>query len=224
MLRGIEDGGPVRGPLVTDQQSVPLREGVGDREFHPTGVPLLPVRADQPERDRRPVRVLDHRPCPEGLVEAAPSTVQVIRAVVCRELDDRAVERKAPPRDAVAVASDDGAQVVGAALIAFGRIVAEHHVRHVPFPVGHQDPRDHRAVVDDLDDGARAVLERVFRHAPPVGKAPERVRCNGEVPGMFRCHRGAILSAVAAGGRQQENQRKTKNPWSVHGSCSHYDF
>src|SRR5436190_840969 len=86
-----------------------------------------------------------------------------------------AVEREATARDAVAVASDERADVEGLTLIVLDTIEAEHNVIEMSAAVGNLERDDRAAVCGDARLRAPSVGERVDVHVLPRSRPPEAV-------------------------------------------------
>ena len=76
--------------------------------------------------------------------------MQMVRAVVDRELIVDPVELKAPLGDPVRISSDDGAEIGGVQQVGLEMIVAKHDVLAVSVAIGHAKRRDDCAVRDGV--------------------------------------------------------------------------
>ncbi len=113
-------------------RSLSPAEGVADVGGEGAGEAHVEVGADEREFDAAG----DLPGGPVLAVEAVGAAVQGIAVVVGAELVDLAIEVEAGERDAVAVASDDGAHVgLGVGEVAVERVVAEHDIRFGAVPV-----------------------------------------------------------------------------------------
>src|SRR5207245_1370010 len=163
--------------LVGDLQLLVVRHRVDDGESRVARVALFTVLEDVGEAD---APIVDLLRVPDAEV-AAPAAVQVIRAVVDGELVFLPVQREAALGDAVGVAADDGAVRGPPGHVLIHALVAEHHVAELPALVRHQDLDDLGALVGNLHDHARTVLQHVEIGGPGIDLLLKRLSLDFDV-------------------------------------------
>ena len=170
VARGIHDCRGVGRGLVVDNQSVVRRQRVGDRDVEVARIALFAVGGAVGHGDggisfgRRGLAGV-----PDAAFESSGTAVQVVLAVVDRQLVLLAVEREASFADAVAEASHDGSAVfVGRAEIGVDAVVSPYHVAEAA--VGGRNPErdDACAVIGELHGHAVGVLQGVESDGFPV--------------------------------------------------------
>jgi hypothetical protein len=100
--------------------------------------------------------------------------VQVVDAVVRRELDGRSVEREPAVGDPVAVAADDSAEVAALGQIVVEVVEAEHDIVHATGAIRHPHGNDRRAVGHRADFDAAVIGEREDLDGGAAGQRAER--------------------------------------------------
>ena len=177
VIGDVDHGGLVGDGLVGDLQLLVVRHRVDDGERRVARVALFTVLEDVGEAD---APIVDLLGVPDAEV-AAPAAVQVIGAVVHGQLVFLPVQREAALRDAVGVAADDGTVRGPPGHVLIHGLVAEHHVAELPALVRHQDLDDLGALVGDLHDHARTVLQHVEIGGPGIDLLLKRLSLDFDV-------------------------------------------
>ena len=141
---------------VVNMQRIVVRQREGDRHVKSAGVALLAVRKNRREFDAVFAAVV----IPELLVEAAQTAVELVLALVGREVEALAVQRESRARDAVAVSADARAEIAVIFFIFLYRLIAEQHVGQNAVPVGNDNGLDRRAVGQERHAHMIAVFQR----------------------------------------------------------------
>ena len=178
VVRQVDDRRPARRRAVVDAPFVRRGERVAHGHVEPAGVVLVAVVARQRELERDAAvglcrQTLDR---PPALAEAARPAVQCVDAVVQRQLMRLSFEHEAAGGDAVAVASDERAEVRVALDIVREVVEAEHDVRAAAGAVRAVQGGDDAAEVDRAQHQAATVVERVLVHRTAVRQMAEEAR------------------------------------------------
>ena len=173
-MRQIHDRVPVGRRGKFHLQGIVLRDAVNCRDQQIARITFLAVTAHISQDERRPVRGWQRSGGPHHLVKTLQAAVQCVRDVIRRQSVFHAVERKFSLGDAVAVTSDQRAEIWRAFQIAFQIVVAQHHVAELAMFVRHLERRDNAAVSHDRRLHAVAVAEGVEFDRRAVRQLPER--------------------------------------------------
>ena len=141
---------------VVDAQRVVVRQGKRNGHVKPAGVALLAVSQNRREFDAVFAAVV----IPELLVEAAQTAVELVLALVGREVKALAVQRESRARDAVTVSADARAEIAVIFFIFLYRLITEQHVGQNAVPVGNDNGLDRRAVGQERHAHMIAVFQR----------------------------------------------------------------
>ena len=99
---------------------------------------------------------------------------------IARQLVFVSVEAEAPSGDAVGVASDDGAEMRVAGLVARDVTRTEDDIGPGSLAVGRIDPADHAAIIEDVDTQARSG-EPVSSDGAPILRSSEGLSCHAGI-------------------------------------------
>ena len=144
--------------FVSDGQGRPLQR-IGHLHLEMTGIALFPIGAVQ-RQDGPLFGQFLHRPNPMG--EACISTVEVVRAVVHRQLILLTTQGKFSFCNPVGEAAHHRAQVAAFRLILLQGVVAQHYV-HRALPARDRKAAHHRAEGQNIA-GHHPVVQRQFLH------------------------------------------------------------
>ena len=127
----IDDGLLLGDATVVDPDGVFIGEGVGHGNVHSTGVALVAVGAVEAEGDGIFGGLLD---LPDPEAPEIQTAVQVVGAVVHRQLVELALQGELALADPVGVPAHGGAEEgTGGALVAGGIVIAQNHVQEALF-------------------------------------------------------------------------------------------
>ena len=111
VLCEVDDRRLVGRRVVVDRQRVRRRQRVRDCDVQRSRISFVSVLALERVGDTDVSAALERLGAPQLLVESFHAAVQMIRSVVRREMERRAVQRERALRDPVAVSADDRAEV-----------------------------------------------------------------------------------------------------------------
>nr|GEU28271.1 hypothetical protein [Tanacetum cinerariifolium] len=166
MIGQVDRRGPVGHRVEGDAQLVIGAQFVNHRGVQVAGVALLAVGAQVTENQAGRLGGAEGFGGPQAAVKTIDAAVQVVGAVVLIQVVLLAVQRKAGIGDAVAVAADQGAEIVRFAQVGRHVVEAAHHVGQLAVAVRHVDFGDDAAEVEDLDDHAVGVVKAAGRSDP----------------------------------------------------------
>ena len=159
---------------VFDGELVARRQRVGDRCAQGARVAFLAIAAHVREGDADVAAALERLRAPHHLVEPLVAAVQVVVAIVGREVEVAAVDREAPFRDAVAVAADDGAEVARPCEVALEVVESQRDVAEAARAIARADRHQDRAVRDRAHLRAVHVRQREDLDGGAVRRGAER--------------------------------------------------
>ena len=134
-----------RARLIADVEGVVLQEAIGHLHLQLAGEALLTIEGDVAEYERGIVHLLG---IPDTEVEARGPAVETIGTVIDPEAVGLVIKRKLPLRDPIAVATDDGAEVLLLRPeIVVEAVVSEDDVHRLAVPVGDEQLDDLAAIV-----------------------------------------------------------------------------
>ncbi len=136
---------------VLDDELVRVGDRVGDASGERSRIALVPVRAGMREYNGRSARVVHDLRAPDRLVESLHTAVEVIGAVVERQVVRLPVDHNPPAGDPVAISADHGSEVAGLRQVAIQVLVTDHDVVEAPLPVRHLDRHEDDPVGDCPD-------------------------------------------------------------------------
>ena len=158
---------------VLQLQTVVLRQDVAHRDPGISRVSLVPVRAFQrkvqaatPGRLRRPA-------VPQAAVVEIRTAVKVIGAIIGLQGVILPADGDHRPADAVGVAADGRSEMGRVFKVAVQIVIAQHYVRHLSVPAGHQHGNPHCAQGDKSGRNPVTVGQGVLVHFRFVGHLPE---------------------------------------------------
>ena len=156
--------GPVAPRFHRNPQLVVSGKGVGNRRFHPAGIPFLSLFARVRQYDEASLAVLSVVPrFPDLLVESAGPTVDVIGTglVVDRQVVVPAFQRKPSAGNPVGAAAHGGAEERMSAQVFVERIESEHDVHEIPAGVRDFHGLEYGSVIRNARGRAARAVQRV---------------------------------------------------------------
>ena len=172
VVRQIHQGIRIGVGVVTDAESVVIRQLEQHLHFQISGIVLLAVRGEPPAQQA--VALCRH--VPELSVKAFSAPVQVILSVVLRQHIAFSVQGEFRFSDPVADPSDGCAEIIAVARVLFCAVIAEHNIRRLPFPVRDTERLHSRPVVKHRQRRPCPVGQLCRCHLSAVRKRSERVK------------------------------------------------
>ena len=137
---------PVGGGFVVDDQRT-VTEGVGYADLQRSGVAVLSVRGNGPQRDGVLCRLL---PIPHLLVQTVGAAVQLIVAFVGRQTVFHPVQHKLRPGDAVGAPAHHSTQIAIVFFVFLQSFIAQHNITATTVPDRYPQPLQRGAVRQDV--------------------------------------------------------------------------
>ena len=165
-------------------------ERVNHRGVQRARIALIAVGTAVGEADGRGHGMGQRLGPPHHMAEPLPAAVQVVPALVQRQLVQPAVQIELATRDAERDAADGAAEIRALRLVLRQGVEAEHEVRHGSLPIGSPEFRDRGPVGDQADHHA-AVAQRVPVHRHAVRGRAKRFFLDHRI---VHCH--SVLHSV----------------------------
>ena len=163
-----------RARLIADVEGIVLQEAIGHLHLQLAGEALLTICRGVAEYERGGVPLLG---VPDPEVEARGSAVETIGTVIDPQAIGLVIKRKLPLRDPIAVATDDGAEVLLLRPeIVVEAVVPEDDIYRLALAVGNQQ----------LDYFA-AIVGHPHLHPSTIGEVIEMGRMTAEVAVKAHC-------------------------------------
>ena len=158
---------------VLQLQTVVLRQEVAHRDPGVSRVSLVPVRAFQRKVQAAPLGRLRRLAVPQATVVEIRAAVKIVGAVVGLQRIILPVDGDHRSADAVGVAADGRSEMRRIFKVAVQIVIAQHHVRHLSVPAGHQHGNPHRAQGDKGCRNPVTVGQSILVHFRFIGHIPE---------------------------------------------------
>src|SRR5439155_11569446 len=157
VLSEINDGVLIGGRGIINLQLVCVRQRVDDFDRKVSRIAFFAIFAQISQFHRRAIRDFQYSRLPHNFVEAFDAAVEVILAVVDRQLVFDAVECEAALSDAIAIATDNRTKVRTTLQVSIEVVEAEHDVVKLAVAIRDLERGYNAAVVDNPGFDALAI-------------------------------------------------------------------
>ncbi len=157
MVGEIHDGGLIRGGGIVNAKFAGPIERIHNFTREVSGIPLISVATPVTKHQRRRVLGQARLAVPANAIETTDAAMKMMRAIVAGEDMITAAKAKSAQGNAVAEATDNGAEIGMSPEIGIEGIEAQDDIFYPPVSIGDSKRANDASVVDDLDLEALAV-------------------------------------------------------------------